>query len=246
MRSGGEIMQTQGESWNPSRGRFRDRTHAGAWLAEHLQNYAGSEPLVFGIPRGGVIVAAEVARRLGAELDTIVARKLGAPGQRELAIGAVTANGGCFLNETLIRDLGVSPSYLYEVTSAEKENARQREERLRGTRPTPNTQNRIVIIVDDGLATGATMLAAARSLRGRHPAKLVAAVPVGARDSCASLQTEVDELVCPFMPEPFHAVGLYYERFDSIEDSEVRQVLDQAREGMASATAARRGHPSPS
>jgi putative phosphoribosyl transferase len=227
-------MQILEESWNVSRGLFRDRVQAGARLADYLVQYAGKNPLVLGIPRGGMMVAAEVARRLGAELDTIVARKLGAPGQRELAIGAVTANGGFFLNEELIREMGVSPSYLNEVIRTEKQEACRREELLRGSHPAPIIWNRIVLVVDDGLATGATMFAAVRALRGQHPARLVAAVPVGAPDSCAALRGEVDELVCPFMPEPFRAVGLYYESFASTEDSDVQRALAQAREGKPS------------
>jgi putative phosphoribosyl transferase len=220
-------MRSEGTALQPAGDRFHDRREAGAWLARHLEDFAGKDALVLGIPRGGVVVAAQVARHLRAELDVIVARKLGAPGQSELAIGAVTANGGRFLNERLIHELGVSPAFLHEITLQEKEVARRRQERLRGSRPPPLITNRIVIIVDDGLATGATMRAAVRSIRPEQPAKLVVAVPVGARETCRALRSEVDELVCPFMPEPFHAVGLHYEDFQSTEDAEVQRLLSE-------------------
>src|SRR5512144_2823542 len=139
---------------------FRDRQDAGRVLAEALEPYRARAPLVLGIPRGGVVVAAEVARRLGAELDILVARKLGAPGHSELAIGAVTADGGRWLNGSLVSSLGVDAAYIDEVTRAEMAEARSREERFRGVRPPLEVKGRVVILVDDGLATGATVRAA--------------------------------------------------------------------------------------
>lgn len=212
---------------------FRDRSDAGTQLAEHLDTYRGKSALVLGIPRGGVPVAAEVARRLDADLDVVVARKLGAPASRELAIGAVTANSGLFLNQDIIRELQVPRAYIERVAAEEGAEARRREERFRGSRPPAEMTGRVVIIVDDGLATGATMRAAVRSVRKQLPAKLVVAVPVGSRQACADLAEEADEVVCPHQPEPFHAVGLFYDRFEPTEDAEVQAILqerDEARE----------------
>ena len=207
---------------------FRDRIDAGAKLAESLEEYRGRDVLVLGIPRGGVPVAAEVAHRLDADLDIIVARKLGAPISRELAIGAVTANGGRFLNEEIIRELRVSQAYLQTVTAEERAEARRREDRFRGTHHMARVKDRVVLVVDDGLATGATMRAAVRSVQKKHPAKLVVAVPVGAAESCAALREEADEVICLFEPEPFYAVGLYYQQFAPTEDSEVQAILQAA------------------
>jgi putative phosphoribosyl transferase len=209
---------------------YRDRIDAGAALAEGLGAYHGPQVLVVGVPRGGMVVAAEVARLLESELDVVVARKLGAPGQQELAIGAVTADGGRFLNEDVIAHLRVSEAYLEAVTQVQMTEARHREERLRSLRPAARVAGRTVILVDDGLATGATMRAAARSLRQRQPGRLVAAAPVGSRAACAALQPEVDEVVCPRQPQPFVAIGTYYHHFEPVEDEQVRELLEDARE----------------
>lgn len=208
---------------------FRDRIEAGAALAKSLDGYRGSDTLVLGIPRGGVVVAAEIARRLEAELDVVVARKLGAPGQPELAIGAVTAEGGRVLNEEMIFALRVADSYVEAVTRVQMAEARHRQTWLRNLRPAAPIAGRTVIIVDDGLATGATIQAAARAIRQHAPARLIAAVPVGTRDACEALRSEVDEVVCPLQPEPFGAVGLYYEHFEAVEDEQVRELLEAAR-----------------
>jgi putative phosphoribosyl transferase len=206
---------------------FRDRREAGAALAECLHAHRGRGTLVLGIPRGGVVVAAEVARRLDSELDVVVARKLGAPGAPELAIGAVTADGGRFINQDLVRELNVSGDYLARVTAEEMAEARRREARFRGGRSMAPIEGRVVIIVDDGLATGATMRAVVRAVQRHRPSRLVVAVPVGSRDTCAQLKQEVDEVLCLSQPEPFHAVGLYYERFDPTGDEEVEQTLQE-------------------
>ncbi len=206
---------------------FYDRREAGARLAEALGEYRGKDVVVLGIPRGGVPVAAEVARRLDAELDIVVARKLGAPISRELAIGAVTANGGRFLNEALIRELEVSDAYLERVVTEEMAEARRREVRFRGPHPTGRLAKRIVIVVDDGLATGATMRAAVRAVRKQEPARLVVAVPVGSREACAALREETDEVVCLYQPVPFFAVGAFYEHFEPTEDAQVQEILEQ-------------------
>jgi predicted phosphoribosyltransferase len=212
---------------------FEDRIHAGEVLAARLAAYRGQDVLILGIPRGGVPVAAEVAERLDADLDVVVARKLGAPGQPELAIGAVTANAGEFLNEPIVRALDVPDAYIAEVRREQTEEARRRESRFRGDRPPGRMRDRIVIVVDDGLATGATMRAAVRSVRKHQPKRLVVAVPVGSREACADLRDEADEVVCVSVPEPFGAVGYFYRNFEPVVDAEVERILREffARQG---------------
>jgi putative phosphoribosyl transferase len=217
---------------------FGDRKDAGRLLAAYLTTYRDRDALVLGIPRGGVPVAAEVALALNGELDIIVARKLGSPVSAELAIGAVTANGGRYLNEDAIRELDVSDDYLARVTEAERAEARRREDRFRETRPAPVLKDRVVILVDDGLATGATMRAAVRSVRMAEPARLVVAVPVAPPHTCRELLHEVDEVVCPYQAEPFWAVGLFYRDFAPTEDSEVEKILRQAYDQRSAKRAA--------
>jgi len=204
---------------------YEDRIHAGRVLADRLGAYRGKKVLVLGVPRGGVPVAAEVARRLDADLDVVVARKLGAPGQPELAIGAVTANGGEFVNEELVRYLRVPEDYLERVKGEQMAEARRRETRFRGERSAERVQDRVVILVDDGLATGATMRAAIRSVRKQRPARLVVAVPVGSEEAYAALQEEADEVICASVPEHFAAVGYFYQNFEPTEDAEVERIL---------------------
>jgi putative phosphoribosyl transferase len=219
------------------RSAYHDRADGGRVLATHLTQYKGRDVLVLGVPRGGVPVAAEVAKSLDAELDVIVARKLGAPGQPEFAIGAVTANGGKYLNEEVVRGLPVSDEYLRRVTEAEMAEAHRREQKFRAGRPAARVKDRVVIIVDDGLATGATMRAAVRSVRSREPAKLVVAVPVGSREACDALRREADEVVCPSQPEAFWAVGFHYRDFEPTLDDEVVDILEEhARARAAGST----------
>jgi predicted phosphoribosyltransferase len=209
----------------PSLHVFEDRAHAGAQLAERLEAYRGRDVLILGIPRGGVPVAAEVARRLDAELDIVVARKLGAPFQPELAIGAVTANGGRYLDEALVHEAGVTDDYLEAVTANEEAEAHRREERFRGKRPAPRIERRTVIVIDDGLATGATMRAAVRSVRKGRPARVVVAVPVGPPATCAALRGEADDVVALHEPEPFLAVGVHYRDFRPTAEREIERLL---------------------
>ena len=210
---------------------FRDRSDAGARLAERLGAYRRQNALVLGIPRGGVPVADAVARALEAELDVVVARKLGAPISPELAIGAVTADGGRYLNDEMIDVLGVSTDYVDRMTKMETAEAARRESRFRGEAAPPLVAGRTVIIVDDGLATGATMIAAARSVRARKPSRLVIAAPVGSAEACAQLRGEADDVVCLWSLEPFWAVGVYYSDFGQTEDAEVERLLYAARGG---------------
>jgi predicted phosphoribosyltransferase len=209
---------------------FRDRAAAGACLAGKLERLRGRNALVLGIPRGGVPVAAEVARRLEAELDVAVARKLGAPGQPELGVGAVTADGSVFLNDDIVRETGASRTDLERAIAIQRIEARVREKRFRDGHPAPLVVGRAVILVDDGVATGATIRAAIQAVRRRRPAQLVVAVPVGARQTCAMLRAEADEVVCLYEPEPFLAVGLYYQDFAPTEDAEIERMLAEARE----------------
>ena len=204
---------------------FVDRRAAGRRLADRLESYSGHDLLVLGIPRGGVAVAAEIARSLGADLDVVVARKVGSPIQPELALGAVTADGARFLNPALARELGVSPWVFRVLADEQRAEARRCEERLRGRRPAPRLAGRTLILVDDGLATGATMLAAIRSVRRGDPARLVVAVPVAPRPTCESLRSKVVELICLLAPDPFFAVGVYYMDFQQIDDDEVQRLL---------------------
>lgn len=213
---------------------FADRADAGKQLAAALAAYRGKHALVLALPRGGVPVAHEIAMRIGGELDVLVARKLGAPDQEELAIGAVMSDGTRFLNEEIVRSLGVSQRYLDQVTEAEKQEAKRREQRFRAGLSPLAPEGRTVILVDDGLATGATMRAAVWAMRRANPAKLVVAVPVGAVDSCKVIEAEVDDFVCLKRPPSFYAVGMYYRDFEQTSDEEVTALLHEHRSGRTS------------
>ena len=210
---------------------FRNRSHAGSWLAQHLRRFRGPETVVLGIPRGGVIVAAEIARSLGAKLDVAVARKLPAPGQPEVAIGAVTPAGGLFLDAQAIHWLGVGDPYLRGVIAKERAEAERRERAFRANAPAEPLAGKVAILVDDGLATGATMRAAVRSLRQATPRRLVVAAPVGSPDACHALRSEADEVVCPVEVPDFGAVGRFYENFTQTSDAEVLDALEQSHHG---------------
>jgi putative phosphoribosyl transferase len=205
---------------------FEDRKAAGRALAARLRKYAGrSDVLVLALPRGGVPVAFEVAEALRAPLDLFLVRKLGTPGHRELAMGAIASGGVRVLNDDVVRWYGISSSAIDAVAQQEQHELERREATYReGREPTP-LQGHVVILVDDGLATGSTMTAAVQAVRLREPARVIVAVPVGARETCDALSTIADEVVCARMPEPFSAVGQWYLDFDQTTDEEVRQLL---------------------
>lgn len=208
---------------------FANRREAGRALASHLSPYQGlAHVLVLALPRGGVPAGYEVAEALDAPLDVFVVRKLGVPGHEELAMGAIASGGIRVVNEEVVRSLDISPSAIEGVASHETHELERRERQYRGDRLPADVQGRIVILVDDGLATGSTMRAAAAAVKQRNPMKLVVAVPVAAPDTCDQLRREVDEVVCALTPEPFHAVGIWYEDFTQTTDQEVHDLLSAA------------------
>jgi putative phosphoribosyl transferase len=209
---------------------FRDRIDAGRRLAERLSHYVGKpDVVVLALPRGGVPVAAEVARALDAPLDIFLVRKLGLPGQEELAMGAIASGGSQVLNTSLLRRLHVPPETINAVALRELRELDRRERAYRGPHAPPAVRGKTVILVDDGLATGASMHAAVAALRAQGPARIVVAVPVGAPSTCEDLHQLADEVVCAEMPEPFSAVGQWYDDFSQTSDEEVRQLLEASR-----------------
>jgi putative phosphoribosyl transferase len=208
------------------RGAFDDRREAGRALAARLRPYAGrSDVVVLALPRGGVPVAFPVAEALDAPLDLFLVRKLGTPGHRELAMGAIASGGIRVLNDEVVRWYGITPAAIDAVAREEEQELQRRESTYREGREAVPLQGRVVILVDDGLATGSTMIAAVKAVRQHQPAKVVVAVPVGARETCGALSTVADEVECVRMPEPFSAVGQWYLNFDQTSDEEVRQLL---------------------
>jgi putative phosphoribosyl transferase len=209
--------------------RFRDRAEAGRLLADRLEEYAGRDDvIVLALPRGGVPVGAELARRLGAPLDLFLVRKLGVPGREELAMGAIASGGVRVLNDDVVAELGITEEDIARTALAEGRELERREQRYRNGRPVADLRGRTVILVDDGLATGATMRAAALAVRGQGPERVVVAVPVAAEPTCDEFRAEVDEVVCALTPEPFLSVGSWYEDFSQTTDEEVRELLARA------------------
>lgn len=209
---------------------FEDRRQAGRRLAEALAGHGGhDDPLILGLPRGGLPVAAEVARGIGAPLDLILVRKLGVPGHEELAMGAIASGGGRVLNDNVVRRLGISPAVIDEVAQREWRELTRRERSYRGEREWPRIRGRCVIIVDDGIATGATMLAAVDAVRDAGAGEVVVAVPVAPPDTVDRLRRAADDVVCVATPEPFMGVGQWYREFAQTTDQEVIEILEAAR-----------------
>lgn len=209
---------------------FRDRTEAGRVLADRLAAYANyPDAMVLALPRGGVPVAFEVAETLNLPLDIFVVRKLGLPGHEEFAIGAIASGGARVLDQDLIRQLSLSDEIIEHIVAREQRELERRERTYRGQRPMLDVRDRIVIIVDDGLATGSSMRAAIAALRQKRPKKLIVAVPVGARMTCSELEALADEVICLETPENFSAVGLWYRDFSQITDEEVIDLLERNR-----------------
>jgi putative phosphoribosyl transferase len=205
---------------------YRDRSEAGLVLAKLLGAYADSPgTIVLALPRGGVPVGYEVAQALRAPLDVFLVRKLGVPGHEELAMGAVASGGLRVLNEPVVLALAIPDSVIDAVAAEALKEVRRRERLYRGDRAPPEVRGRPVILVDDGLATGSTMLAAVRALRQQQPAWIVVAAPVAASDTCEVLRAEADHVVCAVTPDPFYAVGLWYQDFSQTTDEEVRDLL---------------------
>ena len=205
---------------------FADRAEAGELLAERLTAYRDRDDVVvLALPRGGVPVAREVARALGVRLDVYVVRKLGVPGHEELAMGAIATGGVRLLNHDVIDALGIPMNVIDAVAAREQQELARREQTYRGGRGPIALTNKTVILVDDGLATGATMRAAVMAARQQQPARVIVAVPVGATSTCADLAAEADDVVCVRTPDPFVAVGLWYRDFTPTTDHEVRSLL---------------------
>ena len=209
---------------------FRDRTEAGRMLAHRLAAYANyPDAMVLALPRGGVPVAFEIAEALNLPLDILVVRKLGVPGHEEFAMGAIASGGARILNQDLIRQLSLSDEIIGHIVAREQRELERRERTYRGQRPELDVRDHIVIIVDDGLATGSSMRAAITALRQKRPTKLIVAVPVGARMTCSELKALADDVICLETPENFSAVGLWYRDFSQVTDEEVNDLLERNR-----------------
>jgi putative phosphoribosyl transferase len=214
--------------------RYQDRTEAGRLLAERLAKYKNRpDVVILALPRGGVPVGFEVAQALNAPLDVFVVRKLGVPGQEELAMGAIASGGVRVLNEDIVQMLRI-PDEMIEATVAKETEELERRERLyRGDRPGLDARGRVAILIDDGLATGSTMRAAAMALRRHLPSRIVVAAPVAAGSTCDELSNEVDEVICAETPEPFYAISLWYRDFTQTTDDQVRELLAQSARSTA-------------
>jgi putative phosphoribosyl transferase len=208
---------------------YHNRTQAGRVLAQHLAAYLDRpDAIVLGLPRGGVPVALEVAGFLSAPLDVFLVRKLGLPGHTELAMGAIASGGICLLDEPTLAAQTVSPARLKQTLEQETTELERQTKLYRGTRPLPELSGRLVILVDDGVATGFSIRAAIEAIRRFHPSWLIVAIPVGPMETCDELEEVADEVVCPLRPSPFQAVGLWYEHFEATSDEEVQACLRDA------------------
>lgn len=207
--------------------RFSDRIEAGRLLAKQLQDYAADSPLVLGLPRGGVPVAHEVASALKAELDVWIVRKIGAPWNPEVGVGAVAEGGYVYLNQEILDGIGLSGPALTAAIDEQRREVEARVVKFRGSHPPPALRDRVVIVVDDGIATGGTVRAAVRSIRAQQPKTLVLAVPVAAADLASTLTSEVDRFVCLRTPRNLYAIGLWYDDFTQVPDREVLALLQR-------------------
>ncbi len=207
---------------------FKNRVHAGQVLSEKLSEYSGKkEVIILALPRGGVPVAFEVSRKLGVEMDLLLVRKLGVPGNEELAMGAIASDNIKVLNEDIIRSLQIPDKKIDQVTASEKKELERRNNIYRANRPIPDLRNRTVILIDDGLATGATMRAAAEAVRTKEPSQIIVAVPTCSPDAYNSLKDVTDEIICAISPEPFFGVGRWYEDFRQVSDKEVCDIMEK-------------------
>jgi putative phosphoribosyl transferase len=206
---------------------FRDRRHAGQVLAEKLKDIVDPDAIVLALPRGGVPVGFEIAEALRCDLDVFLVRKIGVPGQEELAIGAIASGGIRVLNQELIEHLDISPAVIERLTAREQQEIERREQLYREGRRALSIRSRTAILADDGLATGASMLAAARAVRLREPKQIVVAVPLASPDACEDFRHHVDRVVCISTPHPFYAVSVWYEDFSQTSDAEVRELLER-------------------
>ena len=208
---------------------FRDRRDAGRKLAHELSAYANrSDVIVLALPRGGVPVAYEVAQALHVPMDVFIVRKMGLPGHEELAFGAIASGGVLVLNEDVVQGFNVPSEVIDAVAQRELRELQRRERAYRGDRPAPHIQANTVILIDDGLATGASMRAAVRGLRAQNPARIIVAVPTAAMQTCEALEPEVDDILCATTPEPFYGVGRWYDDFSQTTDEEVHALLEDA------------------
>lgn len=208
--------------------RYINRKHAGEILANELKNYANRpDTIVLALPRGGVPIAYEIAKKISAPLDLMIVRKLGMPGHKELAIGAIASGGIVVFNDEIILEFNISKDEINAVIKAEQQELKRRELAYRGNRSLPILTNKIVILVDDGIATGATIKSAIQAVREQHPAKLIVAVPVAEFTTSEKIAALADEMVCPLKPQRFYAVGEWYEDFPQTTDNEVRELLQQ-------------------
>lgn len=223
-------------AWHPDNRRpYENRREAGVDLAARLVRYEGSDTVVLALPRGGVPVGYEVARALKAPLDVFLVRKLGVPGHRELAMGAIASGGVRVLNDEVVEWYGITPAAIEQVAREEQIELERREHAYRNGRPPLPLEGRTVILVDDGLATGSTMRAAVQAIRTQRPGRIVVAVPVGAPDTCRQFADLADEVVCARTPEPFSAVGLWYRDFTPTNDAQVRELLHERIEATGRA-----------